>query len=57
MPAKVAPIQEYWLPGYGLSKHIVITQIQYFLGPSTSVRQYQYQVPLWNLFLNAEQQI
>lgn len=38
-------VKEYWLPGYGLSRHIVLGQIQYFLGPSASVRPYTYQVP------------
>ncbi|XHF97704.1 hypothetical protein AWENTII_001289 [Aspergillus wentii] len=37
------PVQEYWLPGYGLSRHIVLGHIQYFLGPSSSVRPYTYQ--------------
>ncbi|BDD56969.1 hypothetical protein MAP00_002383 [Monascus purpureus] len=36
-------VKEYWLPGYGLSRHIVLGQIQYFLGPSASVRPYTYQ--------------
>jgi hypothetical protein len=35
---------EYWLPGYNLSRHIVLSQIQYFLGPDASVRPYNYQV-------------
>ncbi|KIX00749.1 uncharacterized protein Z518_09814 [Rhinocladiella mackenziei CBS 650.93] len=35
--------QEYWLPGYGLSRHIVLRQLQYFLGPSATVRPYSYQ--------------
>ena len=35
---------EYWLPGYGLSRHIVFGQLQYFLGPSATVRAYAYQV-------------
>ncbi|ETN45476.1 uncharacterized protein HMPREF1541_09308 [Cyphellophora europaea CBS 101466] len=36
-------VQQYWLPGYGLSRHIVLGQLHYFLGPSTSVRPYTYQ--------------
>ncbi|EEP82588.1 predicted protein [Uncinocarpus reesii 1704] len=35
--------QEYWLPGYGLSRHIVLSKMQYFLGPTASVRPYSYQ--------------
>ncbi|KAK2809566.1 hypothetical protein FQN50_003619 [Emmonsiellopsis sp. PD_5] len=35
--------QQYWLPGYQLSRHIVLTQIQYFLGPSASARPFSYQ--------------
>ncbi|KAJ5584468.1 uncharacterized protein N7459_004268 [Penicillium hispanicum] len=37
-------VQQYWLPGYGLSRHIVLGHIHYFLGPSASVRPYSYQV-------------
>jgi hypothetical protein len=37
-------VQQYWLPGYGLSRHIVLGHIHYFLGPSASVRPYTYQV-------------
>lgn len=36
-------IQEYWLPGFGLSRHIIIGHLQYFLGPSVRVRPYTYQ--------------
>ncbi|KAJ5793617.1 hypothetical protein N7457_000216 [Penicillium paradoxum] len=39
----MSPVQQYWLPGYGLSRHIVLGQIQYFLGPSATVRPYTYQ--------------
>ncbi|EED19425.1 conserved hypothetical protein [Talaromyces stipitatus ATCC 10500] len=35
--------QQYWLPGYGLSRHIVLGHIQYFLGPSASARPFTYQ--------------
>lgn len=42
--------QQYWLPGYGLSRHIVLGHIQYFLGPSASVRPYTYQVLFPTLF-------
>ncbi|KAJ5094059.1 hypothetical protein N7456_009920 [Penicillium angulare] len=35
--------QQYWLPGYGLSRHIVLGHIHYFLGPSASVRPFSYQ--------------
>lgn len=41
------PVQEYWLAGYELSRQIVLRQIQYFLGPSATVRPYSYQVNLW----------
>lgn len=37
-------VQEYWLPGYGLSRHVVLGHLQYFLGPSAKVRPYSYQV-------------
>ncbi|PLB52872.1 hypothetical protein P170DRAFT_434598 [Aspergillus steynii IBT 23096] len=39
----MSQVQQYWLPGYGLSRHIVLGHIQYFLGPSASVRPYTYQ--------------
>ncbi|KAJ5284062.1 hypothetical protein N7505_002042 [Penicillium chrysogenum] len=39
----MSPIQQYWLPGYGLSRHVVLGHIQYFLGPSATVRPYSYQ--------------
>ena len=45
-----APAQEYWLPGYELSRQIVLRQIQYFLGPSATVRPYSLQVLLIFLF-------
>ncbi|PGH06570.1 hypothetical protein AJ79_06509 [Helicocarpus griseus UAMH5409] len=35
--------QQYWLPGYELSRHVVLSQIQYFLGPSSSARPFSYQ--------------
>ncbi|KPI44555.1 uncharacterized protein AB675_8810 [Cyphellophora attinorum] len=34
--------EEYWLPGYGLSRHIVFRQLQYFIGPSATVRPFSY---------------
>ena len=42
----MSPVQQYWLPGYGLSRHIVLGHIQYFLGPTATVRPYSYQVCL-----------
>ena len=36
-------IQEYWLPGFMLSRHIVLGQLQYFLGPTARVRPFSYQ--------------
>ncbi|EER37178.1 conserved hypothetical protein [Histoplasma capsulatum var. duboisii H88] len=35
--------QQYWLPGYGLSRHVVVTQIQFFLGPASSARPFSFQ--------------
>jgi hypothetical protein len=43
MSLSTAQVQEYWLPGYQLSRHIVLGHIQYFLGPSATVRPYTYQ--------------
>lgn len=43
--SKATPqVQEYWLPGFGLSRNIVLSNIQYFLGLSATVRPYTYQV-------------
>ncbi|OQE41328.1 hypothetical protein PENCOP_c005G00408 [Penicillium coprophilum] len=39
----MSPVQQYWLPGYGLSRHIVLGHIHYFLGPSATVRPFAYQ--------------
>lgn len=44
IPTDMSREQQYWLPGYGLSRHIVLGHIHYFLGPSASVRPYSYQV-------------
>ncbi|KAJ5918881.1 hypothetical protein N7454_010025 [Penicillium verhagenii] len=45
----MAPVQQYWLPGYGLSRHIVLGHIHYFLGPTASVRPYSYQEQIEDL--------
>jgi len=44
MPQTAGPDGEYWLPGYQLSRHIVLRQLQYFLGPSATVRPYSLHV-------------
>ncbi|KAJ5341423.1 hypothetical protein N7541_010547 [Penicillium brevicompactum] len=36
-------VQQYWLPGYGLSRHVVLGHIHEFLGPSATVRPFSYQ--------------
>ena len=41
--AKQVVNQEYWLPGFSLSKKIVFQSIKHFLGPSATVRPYSYQ--------------
>jgi hypothetical protein len=38
-----APIETYWLPGFELSRRVVIEQIRYLLGPTASARQYSHQ--------------
>ncbi|MCJ1373768.1 hypothetical protein MMC20_004997 [Loxospora ochrophaea] len=35
--------KQYFVPGYAISRHIIISHIQYFLGPYASVRPYSYQ--------------
>ncbi|KIY03164.1 uncharacterized protein Z520_01631 [Fonsecaea multimorphosa CBS 102226] len=42
MPQPTSPSRDYWISGYGLSRHIVLRQLQYFLGPSATVRPYSY---------------
>ncbi|KAJ9603602.1 hypothetical protein H2200_011788 [Cladophialophora chaetospira] len=42
MPQSMSPTTDYWISGYGLSRHIVLRQLQYFLGPSSTVRPYSY---------------
>lgn len=32
----------YFVPGYGISRHIIFSHIQYYLGPHATVRPYQY---------------
>ena len=32
----------YFVPGYGISRHIIFSHIQYYLGPSATVRPYSY---------------
>jgi hypothetical protein len=44
MPQSGTPPNDYWISGYGLSRHIVLRQLQYFLGPSATVRPYSYHV-------------
>lgn len=44
MPQTAGAEGEYWLPGYQLSRHIVLRQLQYFLGPSATVRPYSLHV-------------
>ena len=33
----------YFVPGYGISRHIIFSHIQFYLGPYASVRPYSYQ--------------
>ncbi|OCT52989.1 hypothetical protein CLCR_10946 [Cladophialophora carrionii] len=42
MPQSISPGNDYWISGYGLSRHIVLRQLQYFLGPGATVRPYSY---------------
>ena len=34
--------QSYFVPGYGISRHIIFSHIQYYLGPYATVRPYQF---------------
>lgn len=33
----------YFVPGYGISRHVIFTNIHYYLGPYASVRPFSYQ--------------
>lgn len=35
--------QSYFVPGYGISRHIIFSHIHFYLGPYASVRPYSYQ--------------
>ncbi|KAI4153148.1 MAG: hypothetical protein LQ340_002489 [Diploschistes diacapsis] len=41
-PSSSQDFQPYFVPGYGISRHIIVSHIQYFLGPYATVRPYQY---------------
>ena len=34
--------RQYFVPGYAISRHIIFSHIQYYLGPQASVRPYSY---------------
>lgn len=40
----MSAVQQYWLPGYGISRQVVLGNIHCFLGPSASIRPFIYQV-------------
>jgi hypothetical protein len=40
MPASA---ETYWLPGFELSKQVVLAQIRFLLGPTASARPYSHQ--------------
>ncbi|MCJ1362158.1 hypothetical protein MMC16_001260 [Acarospora aff. strigata] len=35
--------QEYFVPGFGISRQVMFSHIQFYLGPYASVRPYSYQ--------------
>lgn len=35
-------LKQYFVPGYGISKHIMFSHIQIYLGPYSTVRPYSY---------------
>ena len=35
--------ESYFVPGYGISRHIMFSHIHFYLGPYASVRPYSYQ--------------
>ena len=41
-PASSQEYQSYFVPGYGISRHIIFSHIQYYLGPYATVRPYQF---------------
>lgn len=44
---KMSQHEQYWLPGYELSRQVILSNIHIFLGPTASARPYTYHV--WNL--------
>ncbi len=36
--------QEYFVPGFGISRQVMFSHLQFHLGPDASVRPYSYQV-------------
>lgn len=32
---------EYWISGYGLSRHIMFSHLHYYLGPNAMIRPFQ----------------
>lgn len=35
--------ESYFVPGFGISRHIIFSHIHFYLGPYASVRPYSYQ--------------
>ncbi len=40
--SKSSPKNEYFVPGYGISRQVIVEHIQLFLGPGSSARPYSY---------------
>ena len=37
-------MNEYFVPGFGISRRVIQMKIQYYCGPGSIARPYQYQV-------------
>ena len=35
--------KQYFVPGFGISRYVIFSHIQYYLGPDATVRPYSYQ--------------
>ncbi len=40
---------QYWIPSLDISKNVIVQEIQYYLGPESTVRQYQLHVRISEL--------
>jgi len=39
-------MNKYWISGQGIHKKVIVTELQYYLGPEAIVRPYTREVPI-----------